>query len=106
MWGSPSGTEPGECVGDVIHIVLCWQLLLRLFPVGRGLCHAYWAANVWAVANVVDKVACKLTPGCDSTTAQLTSGLVGSEEHQQFAMLPAVGPSVCLLLSVCSRVCL
>jgi len=101
------GTVVAICGISLGPFVLCGAvpaLLSRLFPVGRGLCHAYWAANVWAVANVVDKVACKLTPGCDSTTAQLTSGLVGSEEHQQFAMLPAVGPSVCLLLSVAGMI--
>ncbi|XP_061431859.1 probable dolichyl pyrophosphate Glc1Man9GlcNAc2 alpha-1,3-glucosyltransferase [Lethenteron reissneri] len=81
------------------------QVLSRLFPFRRGLCHAYWAPNAWALYNAADKalaiagVRAGLWNGSSVATAAMTGGLVREAEH---AVLPSVPPGAtvaCTLLA-------
>ncbi|XP_026861787.2 probable dolichyl pyrophosphate Glc1Man9GlcNAc2 alpha-1,3-glucosyltransferase isoform X4 [Electrophorus electricus] len=82
------------------------QVLSRLFPFKRGLCHAYWAPNVWALYNIVDKVLSMLGVKLGMLDinklpkATMTGGLVQEFQH---TVLPSVSPLVtliCTLLSI------
>ncbi|KAI9000909.1 glycosyltransferase family 57 protein [Trametes punicea] len=73
------------------------QLLSRLFPFTRGLNHAYWAPNVWALVTALDRVLLKVVSrgqlsGINvnvSGVASTSRGLVGDTV---FAVLPTVKP--------------
>ncbi|KAM6907893.1 dolichyl pyrophosphate Glc1Man9GlcNAc2 alpha-1,3-glucosyltransferase isoform 1-T1 [Xenentodon cancila] len=82
------------------------QVLSRLFPFKRGLCHAYWAPNIWALYNVVDKglatlgVRLRLLQEAELPRGSMTGGLVQEFQH---SVLPSISPSVtlvCTLLSI------
>ncbi|KAI0921312.1 hypothetical protein AcW1_004670 [Taiwanofungus camphoratus] len=81
------------------------QLLSRLFPFTRGLNHAYWAPNAWALVTAADRVLLKFVkrgqlqslsvnvPGVASTSR----GLVGDTI---FAVLPNIKPIHTFIITV------
>ncbi|XP_042494039.1 probable dolichyl pyrophosphate Glc1Man9GlcNAc2 alpha-1,3-glucosyltransferase [Macadamia integrifolia] len=76
------------------------QVLGRMFPFGRGLCHAYWAPNFWVFYIILDKVLAfllaKLGFKIQAPTASFTGGLVG--DSSPYAVLPRVTPLVTFVL--------
>ncbi|KAJ7937161.1 glucosyltransferase [Mycena leptocephala] len=72
------------------------QVLSRLFPFTRGLNHAYWAPNAWALVTAADRVLLRYISrtGADvpiniSGVASTSRGLVGDTI---FAVLPNIKP--------------
>ncbi|CAL5226071.1 g8885 [Coccomyxa viridis] len=68
------------------------QLLQRLFPFHRGLLHAYWAPNLWALYAFMDKIMSTMVQYLGipfrSSPASMTGGLV---QVSHFSVLPDIG---------------
>lgn len=86
------------------------QLLARLFPFKRGLTHAYWAPNFWALYNAADYVLAKLCTrfvdgfSFDGVPGYAT-GLVQEFDH---LVLPTIKPISTFVITALSMlpVCL
>eukprot|EP00039_Didymoeca_costata_P003674 m.69058 g.69058 ORF g.69058 m.69058 type:complete len:505 (-) comp12024_c0_seq1:64-1578(-) len=87
------------CFGPFIAMNQIGQVLSRLFPFKRGLCHAYWAPNFWALYVVLDKILMKVLK-VDGKSATMTGGLV--TDDQSFIVLPNISPQITLIASVLS----
>ncbi|KAK4705531.1 hypothetical protein P7C70_g672, partial [Phenoliferia sp. Uapishka_3] len=72
------------------------QIFKRLFPFQRGLNHAYWAGNVWALVSAVDRFLVKYLlkrgwPVSEEALSSASRGLVG---ETTFGVLPNITPTL------------
>jgi len=80
------------------------QLVSRLFPFKRGLNHAYWAPNAWALVTAADRILLRFVkragfsiPINPSGVASTTRGLVGDTV---FAVIPNIKPSYTFIITI------
>ncbi|GAB2232354.1 hypothetical protein Droror1_Dr00011386 [Drosera rotundifolia] len=86
--------------GPFVYYGQILQVIHRMFPFGRGLCHAYWAPNFWVFYILSDKalafVLRRLGLSIPRVESSFTGGLVG--DSSPFAVLPKVTPLVTFAL--------
>lgn len=80
-------------LANVCPIRAMQQIFARLFPFHRGLIHAYWAPNVWALYTFADRILLRLG---GKSVAATSRGIVGDTV---FGILPDVTPRTCFILA-------
>ncbi|KAI0772707.1 glucosyltransferase [Irpex lacteus] len=81
------------------------QLLSRLFPFTRGLNHAYWAPNVWALVTAADRVLLQVAKrfgvyGLQINTSGVASTSRGLVGDTVFAIIPNVKPIHTFIITI------
>ena len=86
-------------VWDAMHEMsspsqVLYAMYSRLFPFHRGLMHAYWAPNVWALYAAVDRVLLRIH---GKELASTSRGMVGDTV---LGILPNISPTTCFVLAL------
>ncbi|CAO3701750.1 unnamed protein product [Rhizopus stolonifer] len=92
-------------LGPFIYLGQIPALVGRLFPFTRGLCHAYWAPNFWALYAGADRALIIVGKRLgwslnEEAISSMTRGYVGDT---QFAVLPAIEAIHTLIATVISQ---
>ncbi|KAK4517096.1 Serine/threonine protein kinase [Mucor velutinosus] len=92
----------GISFGPFIYLGQLPAVFQRLFPFTRGLCHAYWAPNFWALYAGADRVCIILAKrfGWSLNQEAITSMTRGYVGDTQFAVLPTVEALHTMLITV------
>ncbi|KAH8924835.1 glycosyltransferase family 57 protein [Atractiella rhizophila] len=74
------------------------QIIARLFPFQRGVNHAYWAGNWWALYTLADRVMVKYLryKGLEVDEAVLSSATKGMVQDTTFGVLPTPTAGMCM----------
>lgn len=89
------------------------QVLSRLFPFTRGLNHAYWAPNAWALVTVMDRAllkgkyiqstASRVYIGLNFFSYQVAGNRGQFERHRHYLHLQRSGWRHCFCCLTCSQ---
>ncbi|KAJ2743718.1 glycosyl transferase [Coemansia sp. BCRC 34301] len=85
------------------------QLAARLFPFKRGLCHAYWAPNFWALYAFADRLLIFASRRVPALAAAINmSGLASSTRGRvgdtSFAVLPDIPPIATFVATLLAQI--
>ncbi|KAK9455715.1 glycosyl transferase [Dipodascopsis uninucleata] len=88
--------------GPFIYMGQLPQVLSRLFPFSRGLCHAYWAPNVWALYSGIDRILYAIARklGYNVYAEDIISTTRGFVGGTSFSVLPEVQPKTTFYLTL------